>query len=35
MQTSVIASATTLVIKVGSSLVTNGDHGLDAQAIAR
>jgi len=35
VQTSVIASATTLVIKVGSSLVTNGGRGLDAQAIAR
>ena len=35
MQTSPIASATTLVIKVGSSLVTNGGRGLDAQAIAR
>jgi glutamate 5-kinase len=30
-----VASATTLVIKVGSSLVTNGGRGLDAQAIAR
>jgi glutamate 5-kinase len=32
---SVIASATTLVVKVGSSLVTNDGRGLDAQAIAR
>jgi len=32
---SVIAAATTLVVKVGSSLVTNGGRGLDAQAIAR
>ena len=35
MQPSVIAAATTLVVKVGSSLVTNGGRGLDAQAIAR
>jgi len=35
VQPSVIASATTLVVKVGSSLVTNGGRGLDAQAIAR
>ena len=35
MQPSVIASAATLVIKVGSSLVTNDGRGLDAQAIAR
>ncbi|MSQ88070.1 MAG: glutamate 5-kinase [Betaproteobacteria bacterium] len=32
---SVIAAATTLVIKVGSSLVTNDGRGLDAAAIAR
>ena len=30
-----LAAATTLVIKVGSSLVTSGGRGLDAQAIAR
>jgi glutamate 5-kinase len=30
-----IASATTLVVKVGSSLVTNDGRGLDAAAIAR
>ena len=30
-----VASATTLVIKVGSSLVTNAGRGLDAEAIAR
>ena len=35
MRPSVLASATTLVVKVGSSLVTNGGRGLDAQAIAR
>ena len=35
MQPSLIASATTLVIKVGSSLVTNDGRGLDAAAIAR
>jgi glutamate 5-kinase len=35
VQPSRIAAATTLVIKVGSSLVTNGGRGLDAQAIAR
>ncbi|HTP61444.1 MAG TPA: glutamate 5-kinase [Burkholderiales bacterium] len=35
MQTSPIAAASTLVIKVGSSLVTNGGRGLDAQSIAR
>ena len=35
MQPSAIAAATTLVIKVGSSLVTNEGRGLDAQAIAR
>jgi glutamate 5-kinase len=32
---SVIAAATTLVVKVGSSLVTNEGRGLDALAIAR
>lgn len=32
---SVVAAATTLVVKVGSSLVTNDGRGLDAQAIAR
>jgi glutamate 5-kinase len=31
----VIAQSTTLVVKVGSSLVTNEGRGLDAQAIAR
>jgi glutamate 5-kinase len=35
VQASPIATATTLVVKVGSSLVTNGGRGLDAQAIAR
>jgi glutamate 5-kinase len=30
-----IAAAATLIVKVGSSLVTNGGRGLDAQAIAR
>jgi len=35
VQTSPIAAASTLVIKVGSSLVTNGGRGLDAQSIAR
>lgn len=35
MQPSVLASATTLVVKVGSSLVTNDGRGLDAAAIAR
>ena len=35
MQPNAIASATTLVIKVGSSLVTNDGRGLDAAAIAR
>ena len=30
-----IATATTLVVKVGSSLVTNEGRGLDAEAIAR
>ena len=35
MQPSPIAAATTLVVKVGSSLVTNGGRGLDVQAIAR
>ena len=35
MQPSPVAAATTLVIKVGSSLVTNQGRGLDAQAIAR
>ncbi len=30
-----VAAATTLVVKVGSSLVTNGGRGLDAEAIAR
>ena len=32
---SAIAAATTLVVKVGSSLVTNDGRGLDAAAIAR
>ena len=35
MQPSRIAAAKTLVIKVGSSLVTNDGRGLDASAIAR
>jgi len=35
VQPSPIAAATTLVVKVGSSLVTNQGRGLDAQAIAR
>jgi glutamate 5-kinase len=35
VQTSVLAAATTLIIKVGSSLVTNEGRGLDAAAIAR
>ena len=35
MQPSPLATAVTLVIKVGSSLVTNEGRGLDAQAIAR
>jgi glutamate 5-kinase len=35
VQPSVVAAATTLVVKVGSSLVTNEGRGLDAQAIAR
>ena len=35
MQPSTIAAATTLVIKVGSSLVTNDGRGLDTAAIAR
>ena len=35
MQASPVAAATTLVVKVGSSLVTNEGRGLDAQAIAR
>ncbi|MCC6212060.1 MAG: glutamate 5-kinase [Burkholderiales bacterium] len=35
MQPSPLAAAGTLVIKVGSSLVTNQGRGLDAQAIAR
>ena len=35
MQPSLIAAAKTLVVKVGSSLVTNGGRGLDADAIAR
>jgi len=35
MQPSALASAATLVIKVGSSLVTNDGRGLDAAAIAR
>ena len=35
MQPNAIASAQTLVIKVGSSLVTNAGRGLDAAAIAR
>ncbi|MEO8143354.1 MAG: glutamate 5-kinase [Betaproteobacteria bacterium] len=34
MQPSVLAAATTLVVKVGSSLVTNDGRGLDAAAIA-
>jgi glutamate 5-kinase len=34
-QLSPVAAATTLVVKVGSSLVTNEGRGLDAQAIAR
>ena len=34
MQPNVIASARTLVVKVGSSLVTNDGRGLDAAAIA-
>ena len=32
---SVNAAAATLVVKVGTALVTNGGRGLDAQAIAR
>ncbi len=35
MQPSPLAAATTLVVKVGSSLVTNQGRGLDVQAIAR
>ena len=35
MSPSPVAAATTLVVKVGSSLVTNEGRGLDAQAIAR
>jgi glutamate 5-kinase len=35
VQPSAIAAAGTLVIKVGSSLVTNEGRGLDAEAIAR
>ena len=35
MQASPLAAATTLVVKVGSSLVTNDGRGLDAAAIAR
>jgi glutamate 5-kinase len=35
VQPSAIAAATTLVVKVGSSLVTNDGRGLDAAAIAR
>jgi len=35
VQPSPVASATTLVIKVGSSLVTNEGRGLDRAAIAR
>jgi len=35
VQPSPLAAATTLVVKVGSSLVTNQGRGLDAQAIAR
>ena len=35
MQPSAIAAATTLVVKVGSSLVTNDGRGLDTAAIAR
>ncbi|HEX9183982.1 MAG TPA: glutamate 5-kinase, partial [Burkholderiales bacterium] len=30
-----LASAATLIVKVGSSLVTNEGRGLDAAAIAR
>jgi len=35
VQPSPVAAATTLVVKVGSSLVTNDGRGLDAAAIAR
>jgi glutamate 5-kinase len=35
VQPSAVAAATTLVVKVGSSLVTNDGRGLDAAAIAR
>ncbi len=35
MPASPVAAAATLIVKVGSSLVTNGGRGLDAQAIAR
>ena len=35
MQPSAISAATTLVVKVGSSLVTNDGRGLDGAAIAR
>jgi len=35
MQPSAVAAATTLVVKVGSSLVTNDGRGLDTAAIAR
>jgi glutamate 5-kinase len=35
VQPNAIAAATTLVVKVGSSLVTNDGRGLDAAAIAR
>jgi glutamate 5-kinase len=35
VQPSALAGATTLVVKVGSSLVTNNGRGLDAAAIAR
>ena len=35
MQPSPIAAAATLVVKVGSSLVTNAGRGLDVEAIAR
>ena len=35
MQANPVVAATTLVIKVGSSLVTNDGRGLDAAAIAR
>src|SRR4029079_10181957 len=35
VQPSLLSSATTLVVKVGSSLVTNNGRGLDTGAIAR